>query len=232
MKRLLGTLLLTSALPLAACTDEAPDPVADAASPVAEPTGTTASAGVEDVPPGWDERPDGASPTPDAALDDAALTALLRTRSSVRAGERHCRPGQVRIALESFDAAAGHRYSRLVVRNRSQRTCVVEGVPGVGARGAWGRTFVPEVRAGDGIQGGVRPSVVELAPGGQAAADLEWTGELAGAESEKASLLVVQLAGGQVPVPVPAKVVGQPGPLDIGMFTTLDVSPFQPGVTP
>lgn len=229
MRRLLGALLLTTTLPLAACTDEAPDPVADASPSVTEPTDTTASAGLEEVPPGWDERPDGPSPTPDAALDDAALTALLRTRASVRAGERHCRPDQVRASLEGYDQAVGTRFTRIVVRNTSARPCVLEGIAGIGVRGAWGRTFVPEVVAGDGAMGGVTSSPVEVAPGGRATADLEWSGELGGAESERASLLVVQLAGGQVPVPVPARIGTSTDPLDIGMFTTLDVSPFERG---
>lgn len=229
MRRLLGALLLTSTLPLAACAEEAPDPVADASAPVAEPSGTTAPPGLDEASAGWDERPDGASPTPDAQLDDAALTALLRTRASVPAGERSCRPDQVRLSLKSFDAAAGHRFTQIVVRNTSADACVLEGVPGIGVRGEWGKRFVPEVRPDDGPTGGVRSSVVELAPRARAVAALEWTGALAGAGSEKASLLVVQLAGAQVPVPVPARITDSPGPLDIGMFTTLDVSPFVAG---
>ncbi len=227
MRRLLGTLVLASALPLSGCGEQA-DPVADAPPPVTEPSATTASAGLEEVPPGFDERPDGPSPTPDAALDDAALTALLRTRASVRAGERSCRPDQVRASLEGYDQAAGHRITQVVLRNSSSRTCVLEGIPGIGARGAWGSRFVPAVQAGDGAMGGVTSSVVELAPGARATVDLEWSGELGGAESERASLLVLQLAGGQVPVPVPARIGASPEPLDIGMFTTLDVSPFEP----
>lgn len=226
MRRLLGALLLTSTVPFAACTDDAPDPVADASPPVTEPRGTTAPPGLDEASAGWDERPDGPSPTPDAQLDDAALTALLRTRASVRAGERSCRPDQVRLSLESFDAATGHRFTQVVVRNTSADTCVLEGIPGIGVRGEWGKRFVPEVRPDDGPTGGVRPSVVELAPKARAVAALEWTGALAGAQSEKASLLVVQLAGGQVPWPVPARIGTSTEPLDIGMFTTLDVSPF------
>ncbi|NHA00727.1 DUF4232 domain-containing protein [Nocardioides sp. W3-2-3] len=76
-------------------------------------------------------------------------------------GERSCRPDQVRLSLESFDAAAGHRFTQVVVRNTSADTCVLEGIPGIGVRGEWGKRFVPEVRPDDGPTGGVRSSVVE-----------------------------------------------------------------------
>jgi len=190
------------------------------------PADTTAPAGLEEVPPGYDESPDGAQPVRDEELDDAALTALLRTGASAPA-DGHCAPDQVRVVLEGFDMALGHRYTRVVVRNASRRTCLVEGVPGIGVRGAWGSRFVPEVvhdgSGGDGEALAVRP--VRLGPGERAVSDLAWSGDLAGAESEQASLIVVQLARGQVPVAVPAVVGGTP--LDIGQFTTLRLTPLR-----
>lgn len=231
MRRLLGALLVTTTLLfLAGCGEDAPDPVAQAtdsaSAPATEPTRTSASAGAEELPPGWDEPGDGPSPTPDAALDDAALTALLRTRAAVRAGTEHCRPDQVEVDLRGYDQAAGHRYTSIAVRNTSRRACTLAGVPGIGARGGLGHTFVPEVDAADE---GTTP--VRIEPGDYAAAGLEWTGELAGAESERVSLLVVQLAAGQVPVPVAPRLVNDPAAaeaLDIGQLTTIHLSAFAP----
>jgi hypothetical protein len=70
---------------------------------------------------------------------------------------------------------------------------------------------------------------MRLEPGGEARALVEWTGDLAGHDAERASLFVVQLASGQVPVRVPARITGVPageGGVDVGMFTTLRVGPF------
>lgn len=214
--------MLLVVLTLSACSGAEPAPVAEATG---QPDATTAPPGLDEVPPGYDESPDGEPPARDDELDDAALTALLRTRASVGAAG-HCTRDEVAVALEGFDSSLGHRYSRIVVRNTAGRSCLVEGVPGIGVRGAWGSTFVPEVTHSehdlDGEAVAARP--IRLAPGERAVVGLEWTGDLAGAESEQASLVVVQLASGQVPVAVPAVVDG--GPLDIGQFTTIRLTPF------
>lgn len=235
--RLLGTLTLL--LALTACGD-GPGPSEERAGPdeasesvAGEPTDTAASAGLEEVPPGYDESPDGAPPVADDELDDAALRALLRTRASVRSTGQHCRADQVRVSFEGFDAALGHRFTRLVVRNVSQEACAVEGVPGIGVRGGWGSTFVPEVRSDDRAVDGrlVPPGPVRLAPGRAASSDVEWSGALAGAETERASLVVVQLASGQVPAATPARLAEDPPSepmLDIGQFTSIELSPFEP----
>lgn len=219
MKRLLGTLAIVLAFAGCSGADDAPAPA------TGEPADTTAPAGLDEVAPGYDESPDGAPPVPDDELDDAALTALLRTRASAPAAD-HCTAGQVVVTLEGFDMSLGHRYTRIFVRNRSTRACVVEGVPGIGVRGAWGSTFVPEVQHTDRDARGelVPEQPIRLAPGERAAAGLEWTGDLAGSESEQASLVVVQLASGQVPAAAPAVVDG--GPIDVGQFTTIRLSPF------
>lgn len=232
--RLLGTLALL--LALTACSGgpgperrAGPDEATEATG---EPADTTASAGIEEVPPGYDESPDGAPPVADDELDDEALTALLRTRASVRASATHCRADQVEVSFEGFDAALGHRFTRLVVRNVSQEACAVEGVPGIGVRGGWGSTFVPEVHSDDrGADGHlVPPGPVRLAPRQAASSDVEWSGALAGAETERASLVVVQLASGQVPAAAPARLAEDPPSapmLDIGQFTTIELSPFE-----
>jgi hypothetical protein len=224
MVRLLGLLVLL--VGLSGCSGDpggSAEPLAPV-TPLAEPPGTSASAGLEEVSPGFDESPDGAAPPADDELDDAELVDVLRTRASVRASADHCGPDDVAVTLEGFDAAAGHRYSRIAVRNTGGEDCVVEGVPGIGVRGGWGSVFVPEVAAT-----GTPPRRVLLAPGEVATSDLEWTGDLAGAESEPASLVVVQLASGQVPATTPARLATDAAdapPLDIGQFTTIQLSPF------
>lgn len=220
------------ALTFGGCSADSSDPEATPSSPGTTPAdgatpGQSASAGLEEVSPGWDESPDGAPPVPDGELSDAELTALLRTTSSVKA-RAHCGPGDVEVTLLGFDAWTGHRATRIAVHNVSDQACLVEGVPGIGVRGHWGTTFVPEVKPAP-IGQPVVP--VELGPGDKATSSLEWTGALAGAESEHASLVVVQLAKGQVPVAVPARLVGDGAdapPLDIGALTTLYPAEFVP----
>ncbi len=233
MRRLAGSLAFVVMVPgLAACSAESGTGVETGRSaqsthtPITEPSATTAVPGHEELAPGWDESPDGEPPTPDNQLDAVALTALLRTRATA-SGPGHCAAEHVAVTLEGYDQAAGHRYSRIVVRNSGDDTCVVEGVPGLGARGAWGTTFVNEIGPGSS---GSTDGPVRLAPGERASSDLEWTGELAGASSEHVSLLVLQLARGQVPVAVPARLAeDSPGapPLDIGPLTTVRLSPFR-----
>lgn len=215
--------MLLVVLVLSACsTDEEPETGAGAPG---ESVGTTAPPGLDEVPPGYDQQLDGPPPAKDDDLDGAALTALLRTRASV-AADGHCTRDQVAVTLEGFDMSLGHRYTRIFVRNTSARACLVEGVPGVGVRGAWGSRFVPEVKHADRDANGkaISAQPIRLGPGERAAAGIEWTGDLAGSESEQPSLVVVQLASGQVPVAVPAVVEG--GPLDIGQFTTIYIAPF------
>lgn len=201
------------------------------AAPVPEPASEPPlSAGPPDeteLSPGWDQQPDGPSPTADARLDGAALRALLRTRSSAPGGGDRCSPGDVSVRLAGFDVALGHRYTAIRITNTSSRPCVVSGVPGLGARGEWGHRFTLTVERGIPNSGHGGP--VRLAPGDEAVSTLEWTGELAGHDAERASMLVVQLAAGQVPVRVPARIEGDTEPLDIGMLTTLRVAPFEPG---
>lgn len=222
-------------LPLAGCggggaatsTASDPQPAAVASTPPlsASPPSET------ELSPGWDQSPDGPSPTPDSALDDAALKALLRTRATASDGSGQCGAQDVRAQLVGFDAAAGHRYTSLVVRNTSHRTCRVDGIPGLGARGEWGHRFTLTVEPGVPVSDHAGP--VALKPGMRASAALEWTGELAGSGAERASMLVVQLASGQVPVRVPARLTGLPAgaseSLDVGMLSTLRISPFEAG---
>lgn len=214
---------------LSACGSGGTAAPTEAASP--PPTNPPLSAGEpneSELSPGWDESPDGPAPTSDADLSDAALTALLRTRSSSTDDDESCDAADVTARLSGVDAALGHRYTTLVVKNASSRTCVVEGVPGLGARGDWGHRLTLTVEKATSVSGSTGP--VRLVPGAQAQALVEWTGELAGHDAERASLLVVQLASGQVPVRLPARITEVPagaGRLDIGMLTTVRLGPFE-----
>lgn len=228
--------VLAAVLILGGCAGEdVTAPPETAASPEAVSRPTTSppmSAGPPhetELSPGWDQSPDGPSPTPDSRLSDVELTRLLRTRASDTGDPASCGADEVTARLSGMDAALGHRYTSLVVENTSSRACVVEGVPGLGARGDWGNRLTVVVEPGTSITGAAGP--VRLAPGGQARALVEWTGELAGHGSERASLLVVQLAAGQVPVALPARIDAAPdgsGGLDVGMFTTIRIGPFEP----
>lgn len=204
---------------------EAPESGPTAGPTAGSTVGATSSApaDTDELPPGWDESPDGAPPVPDDQLDDDQLTALLRTRASAPSRAESCRADELDASLAGSDAAAGSRFTTIVVRNTSDRSCVLEGVPGVGVRGTWGSTLRPRVSSGVGAAG-----PVTLAPGAAARSLLEWGGSLAGAEQERASMIVVQLAAGQVPLRVGATIEGSEDPLDIGMESSIDVAPFEP----
>jgi uncharacterized protein DUF4232 len=181
-------------------------------------------------PPTDIDRPDGRSPTPDDELTAAELDALVRLEASAAAAPGRCSPGDVRLALSGIDAALGHRYSRIVATNVTHQSCTLVGWPGLGFRGGWGSAFpmiaersTPRVgQANPQSADASRP--VTLAPGGRAAAELEWTGALAGAQQEHVSLIAVQLsaAGPAAALPVAADHV------DIGEDTTVRISWWRP----
>lgn len=208
-----------------------PGPSLTASPPSSQPPLSASPPSETELSPGWDASPDGPSPTPDTKLDGAQLKALLRTRSTASGGSDRCGPQDVQAQLVGFDAASGHRYTSLMVHNTSRRTCVVDGIPGIGARGEWGHRFTLTVEPGIPISDHAGP--VTLSPGARASAELEWTGELAGSGAERASMLVVQLASGQVPVRVPARLSDLPAgvsdALDVGMLSTIRISPFEAG---
>jgi hypothetical protein len=224
-------LVLGAVLALSACeTGDSAEPAGPATSSPTQPPLTAGPPSESEISPGWDQTPDGPSPTADDDLPDTALTALLRTRGSSADGDESCGPVDVAARLSGIDLALGHRYTSLVVTNTASRACVVQGVPGLGARGDRGHRLTLTVERGTSVSGSTGP--VRLVPGAEAQALVEWTGDLAGHDAERASLLVVQLASGQVPVRVPARITGAPtgeGDLDVGMFTTIRLGPFERG---
>lgn len=207
--------------------------VSACAGPDADPSTRTAastSPGPDDLAPGWDEPQDGPAPTPDADLATAQLAEILRLPASAPEAPESCAPDDVALTLTFTDAALGHRFGVLAVENVSEEACAVGGYPGLGARGAWGATFLLDVEHRDPLEPARSSEAVTVAAGGRAHANVEWTGELAGAASEPVSLLVVQLAAGQDAVGHPISLDGPSGEpdtgIDIGMLTTVRVGPF------
>ncbi|WP_170219234.1 DUF4232 domain-containing protein [Nocardioides litoris] len=175
------------------------------------------------------EDPQDGPQVPDDRLDDRRLLALLRTRAASAATPETCGRVDLRAGLEGLDAASGHRFTSLVVRNVSSRTCAVEGRPGVGGRGLSGRTL--RLHVSEGLDSSGHRGPVDLAPGEEAASLVEWTGELAGAETDRVSMLVFQVARGQAPLTVPGRIAGDPAeaePIDIGPRSTVKVARFAP----
>lgn len=194
--------------------------------------GESPAAGSPSDPGGQPPEPTESSsaPTPDDQLTDRQLRALLETTASVRQAPGMCTAYHVEAQLMGNDAASGHRYSSLVVRNTSQRTCVVQETPGVGGRGTSGERLDLEVGKGTPEDSYPYQGPVRLGPGDAAWARIEWTGNLPGSGSERASLLVFQLAKGQVPVSVEARRAEDPPGeyVDIGSGTTVKVGRFLP----
>lgn len=225
-RRALGAALAASValLALASCAGEQAD--ASLASPSSVPGPSE-----QDLAPGWDERGDG-EVMADADLGLQELAGILRLPATATSTATSCRPDDVALSLTFTDAAMGHRYGVLTVENTSPETCSVQGYPGFGARGEWGSTFQLAAEQRDPIDPAATQSEVMLAPGESAAANVEWTGELAGAESEPISLFVVQLTsdGEAIGHPVSAESSGALAPdtgIDIGMMTTVRIGPLR-----
>jgi hypothetical protein len=191
-------------------------------------------------PPGWDQPPDGPPPIPDSELSQDELAALVRTQASGPLVADACQPDQVELSLRGFDAAAGNRYTSLVVRNASANPCALRGSPGLGARGQWGNEFVLDEP--NTVSGAEAPDKIDLAPGAQAVAGLHWSNP-AGNDQEWISSLVVQLAPDGPAKALAAQVTSLPCPagdtidcqarlelpyhLDVGTFSKLAASDFR-----
>lgn len=203
---------------------------------------------------GWDQAT--LSPVPEpSSLDADQRSALLRLDATAQQSDGSCTADDVAFFLRGFDVAMGHRYSHLMVTNTSSHTCTVQGYPGIGGYGDWGSTFLwtAEQRnlTGSGTPGEDEQPLITLAPGGIAAADLEWTGELAGAGGERLWAFAVQLTQGQTPAlfvppgedpledsstwnssqgdgdPSLAEARDQLEDLDIGMLTTVRIGAWR-----
>ncbi|WP_370619762.1 peptidoglycan DD-metalloendopeptidase family protein [Mumia qirimensis] len=189
----------------------------------------------DDGAPPSDSRPTSGSPSPPVPARtsatptvEAAPTAVgagvLALRATERATDRSCGPQDVTVALTPIEPALGHRYSRASVRNVSQAACTLDGYPGFGGQGQSGDPLdlAAEQRQRTGEDAAA--AVVTLRPAAEAYANVEWAGQLAGAETERITALALQLARGQRPV-----VVRTAESLDIGNGTTVRVGPWQAG---
>lgn len=196
--------------------------------------GSTPGPAEKDLPPGWDEPGDGPTPAPADALAPEQLRALLRLPATGPDTATTCADVEAHVTF--VDAALGHRFGVLTVENTGQEPCELVGYPGLGGRGTWGSTFQWALEQRDPLDSEPAQETVVLAPGAQAVANLEWTGELAGAEAEHLALAVVQLAAGTEPVTIVIDPDGPPGApdsgIDIGMATTVRVGPFTPAPPP
>lgn len=223
-------------------TDPRTGPVTGIGTPTSSESGTSDSATTaapssvpgpaeQDLAPGWDQPSDGEL-LPDAGLTPGDLAGMLRLQATATSTLTSCSPDAVALSLSYVDAALGHRFGILEVVNTSSVECSVQGYPGIGARGAWGSTFELAAEQRDPIDPAATQDEVMLAPGASAVANVEWTGELAGAESEPISLLVVQLTsdGEAIGHPVSAEPAGMGVPdtgIDIAMMTTVRIGPLR-----
>lgn len=182
-------------------------------------------------PPTDADRPDGPTPTPDGELGPADLAGLVRLEASAPAAADRCGPADVELSLADFDAAAGHRYARLIALNIADRPCGLIGWPGLGFRGEWGTVFpvVAERNPAQvervGAPAAKPDSAVALQPGDRAAAEFEWTGARAGARDEKVSLIAVQFAAGG---PAAVLTVRPQDHVDLGADTTVRIGAWGP----
>lgn len=147
------------------------------------------------------------TPTPESSptvpsrppIDEEQLEQLLQTSATDPAPPNACPPTDVALRLGTLDVALGHRFTQLVVRNTGSLGCVLVGTPGLGAVGEHGSSLWLDLELRDSIDD--RPAQqVLLPPGAEAYANVEWTGALAGAETEHAQVLIVQLAADQPPL--------------------------------
>ncbi|KAA1419766.1 DUF4232 domain-containing protein [Mumia zhuanghuii] len=216
MRRAYAPLLVSALVLLSACASSTVDGTDSEGSD--SPSVTVPSAAVPSAatPP--------ASTTAPTTAPSAVDASVLRVRATQRPTTRSCGPEDVTLSLTPIEAALGHRYSRVSLRNVSAAPCTVEGYPGVGGRGESGDPLAfraeQQQRTGEPTQ----VAVVSLRPAGEAYANVEWGGALAGAETERITGLALQLARGQRPV-----VAGTTESLDIGNGTRVRVGPWEAG---
>lgn len=200
-------------------------------APAAEVPAPASSVGEvyeSEVPDGVDE-PDDRHVPAFSALSEDERRALVRLPASESGTTGACGPDDVTAELRFDDAATGHRYGTITLTGTADEPCRLRGYPGLGARGAWGHRFTPQVAQvpfGPGFQLGDEALVASdlpLGPGRTAVVRLEWTGALGGAESEPLGDLVLQLQADQAPLRVAG---ADDDASDIGAFSTLRVGPF------
>ncbi len=154
---------LVAAGTLAGCarptTPQAPQGPAGGPAGGAVPTASASASTTAKAPP---STATSATGTPSAGAGGPSMAG--------RAGTR-CHTAELTGALRPEEAAAGNRYSILVLTNTSRRTCTLYGYGGIQLAGP-DRRPVPTVQRRDPAH---PPSLVRLAPGGSASTLLHWT---------------------------------------------------------
>lgn len=189
--------------------------------------------------------PDSDAPIPLAELDQEQVNSIIQVGARGENRSDYCAAKDLRFRLGSFDAAAGSRFSQLVVVNDSNSTCLLAPIPGIGILGSEGSRLKAEVTQTerDLNYEPVPLEPLELAPKNTAWADLKWSGTLAGAETDHATALAIQVspdADAALFIP-PGENAGWHPRLtqgeaydwgedpffDMGSGTTLQISPWQ-----
>lgn len=204
---------------------------AEPASHVPDPPGTSTTQTATPEP----------GPEPEE-LSEEQRRSLLQTSATDPAPADACQPQDLRVRLGTLDVALGHRFSQIVVHNVGGEACALTGTPGLGAVGHQGSPLVLDLEQRDPVDRDA-PALVLLQPATEAYANLEWTGALAGAESEYLQSFVIQFAAGQTPAQFspPGQGAGHPanrtvpepyawepsGIRDLGYGTTVRIGPWR-----
>lgn len=175
-------------------------------------------------------------------LSEEQRRSLLQTAATDPAPGNACQPADLTLRLGTLDVALGHRFSQIVAKNTGAEPCALTGTPGLGAVGHEGSPLILDLEQRDSVDPSA-PSPVLLAPDGEAYANLEWTGALAGAESEYLQSFVIQFAAEQTPAQFspPGEGAGHPangrvpepytwessGIRDLGYGTTVRIGPWR-----
>lgn len=189
--------------------------------------------------------PDSDAPIPLEELSQDHIGSIVQVQARGEDRNDYCDAKNLRFRLGSFDAAAGSRFSQLVVVNDSSSTCLLAPIPGIGIVGSQGNRLKAEVTQSeqDVNYNPVPLEPFELGPRNSAWADIKWTGALAGSGTDHAIALAIQVGPAEdasLFIP-PGEHAGQhphakgreswdwgDAPLvDMGSGTTLQVSPWQ-----
>jgi Protein of unknown function (DUF4232) len=111
------------------------------------------------------------SPTlPESSSTAPAGTATSSSGATTAPAPRRCTTATLSGAIRPLDSAAGNRYAEIVLTNRGEGTCVINGYGGVGLLGAGGRALPSRQDRDTSVPG----APVTLRPGATAMSRLHW----------------------------------------------------------
>ncbi|MDQ2742206.1 MAG: DUF4232 domain-containing protein [Chloroflexota bacterium] len=161
----------------------------------------------------------------------AHMSHSLRTprvdRAPAAAAYRLCQASSLRGLVE-LQGAAGQRGGQATLTNRGTQVCVVQGIPRTTIVRRNGRALRVRQLPGNSAPNGVPVSAVELVPGQQTIAMIQWS-NYCGPNPGKTHLVMRLPGGGALPVPAvgfsgptipvpPCLGPGQPSTLSVGAF--------------